>query len=93
MSKVKCINTSKYNRYNRLPLTVGKVYDVIEITHIPFNSRRYDDYTGPFYKLVNDKGRAEKRRTEREISGYSDECVRTLTLDEIRELKLEDLGI
>jgi hypothetical protein len=57
---------------------------VIEITHIPFNSRRYDDYTGPFYKLVNDNG---------EISGYSDECVRTLTLDEIRELKLEDLGI
>jgi hypothetical protein len=63
---------------------VDKVYDVIEITHIPFNTRRYDDYTGPFYKLVNDKG---------EISGYSDECVRVLTLDEKRELKLEDLGI
>jgi hypothetical protein len=63
---------------------VDKVYDVIEITHIPFNARRYDDYTGPFYKLVNDKG---------EVSGYTDECVRTLTLDEIRELKLEDLGI
>ena len=45
--KVKCLNISKYNRYDRLPLTVGKVYDVIEITHIPFNSRRYDDYTGP----------------------------------------------
>ncbi len=84
MNKVKCINTSKYNRYDRLPLTVGKVYDVIEITHIPFNSRRYDDYTGPFYKLVNDNG---------EVSGYSDECVRLLTLDEIRELKLENLGI
>jgi hypothetical protein len=63
---------------------VDKVYDVIEITHIPFNARKYDDYTGPFYKLVNDKG---------EVSGYTDECVRTLTLDEIRELKLEDLGI
>jgi hypothetical protein len=82
--KVKCLNISKYNQYDRLPLTVGKVYDVIEITNIPFNSRRYDDYTGPFYKLVNDNG---------EISGYTDECVRTLTLDEVRELKLEDLGI
>jgi hypothetical protein len=82
--KVKCLNTSKYNQYDRLPLTVGKVYDVIEIIHIPFNARRYDDYTGPFYKLVNDNG---------EISGYTDECVRTLTLDEVRELKLEDLGI
>jgi hypothetical protein len=88
--KVKCLNTSKYNKYDNLPLTVGKVYDVIEITPgtwspaTPFNSRRYDDYTGPFYKLVNDKG---------EVSGYTDECVRVLTLDEIRELKLEYLGI
>ena len=82
--KVKCLNTSKYNRYDRPPLTVGKVYDVIEVTHIPFNARRYDDYSGPIYNLVNDN---------EEISGYSDECVRLLTLDEIRELKLEDLGI
>ena len=82
--KVKCTNTSKYNKYDNLPLTVGKVYDVIEIIHIPFTFRRYDDYTGPIYNLVNDKG---------EVSGYSDECVRTLTLDEIRELKLENLGI
>jgi hypothetical protein len=80
--KVKCINISKYNRYVRLPLTVGKVYDVIEITHIPFNSRRYDDYSGPIYNLVNDIG---------EISGYSDECVRVLTLNEIRELKINEL--
>ncbi len=82
--KVKCMNISKYNRYDRLPLTVDKVYDVIEVTRIPFSPHRYDDYTGPFYKLVNDNG---------EISGYTDECVRLLTLDEVRELKLEDLGI
>jgi hypothetical protein len=25
------------------------------------------------------------------VSGYSDECVRVLTLDEKRELKIEDL--
>ena len=84
MNKVRCINTSKYNKYDNLPLTVDKVYDVIEVTHIPFNSRRYDDYTGPFYKLVNDNG---------EISGYTGDCVRVLTSDEVRELKLEDLGI
>lgn len=82
--KVKCLNISKYNKYDNLPLTMGKVYDVIEITHIPFSSRRYDDYSGPFYKLVNDNG---------EISGYTDDCVRTLTLDELRDLKIEELGI
>jgi len=76
--KVKCINISKYNRYVRLPLTVGKVYDVIEIIRIPL----YYDYSGPIYNLVNDIG---------EISGYSDECVRVLTLDEIRELKINEL--
>jgi len=82
--KVKCINTSKYNKYDNLPLTVGKVYDVIKSVNIPFNPRRYDDYTGPFYELVNDLG---------EVSGYTDECVRTLTLDELRDLKIEELGI
>ena len=43
--KVKCLNTSKYNKYDRLPLTVDKVYDVIEVTHIPFSPSRYDDYS------------------------------------------------
>jgi len=82
--KVKCINISKYNRYDNLPLTIGKVYDVIKIVNIPFSPSRYDDYSGPRYKIVNDND---------EVSSYSDECVRTLTLDELRELKLEDLGI
>jgi len=80
--KVKCLNTSKYNRYDRLPLTVDKVYDVIEVTRIPFSAWRYDDYSGPIYNLVNDNG---------EVSGYSDECVRVLTLAEERELKLNDI--
>jgi hypothetical protein len=82
--KVKCLNTSKYNKYDNLSLTVDKVYDVVGITYIPFSSSRYDDYSGPRYNIMNDKG---------EISSYGDECVRVLTLDEIRELKLEDLGI
>ena len=79
MNKVICIDN-----LNILSLTVGKVYDVIEITRIPFSPSRYDNYTGPIYKIVTNTGK---------ISGYSDECVRVLTLDELRELKLEDLGI
>lgn len=80
--KVKCLNISKYNKYDRLPLTVDKVYDVVEVTRIPFLPSRYDYYSGPIYKIINDKG---------ELSGYSDECVRVLTLDEIRELKLNSI--
>jgi len=74
--KVKCINISRYNKYDNLPLTVGKVYDVIKRVNI------YDDYAGPFYELINDIG---------EVSGYTDECVRPLTLDEERELTLIEL--
>ena len=82
--KVICLNTSKYNKYDQLPLTIGKVYDVIEITSIPFSPSRYGDYSGPRYKLVNDLG---------EVSHYSDECVRLLTKNEEREEKLKELGI
>lgn len=82
--KVICLNTSRYNRYDNLPLTVGKVYDVIEIGRIPFSPSRYDDYSGPRYKLVNDLG---------EVSSYGDECVRLLTIEEWRELQLKDLGV
>ena len=81
--KVICVR-SRYNKYGDLPLTVGKVYDVISKIHIPFNASRYADYTGPFYKLLNDRG---------EISGYTDDCVRELTVAELREEKLRELGI
>jgi hypothetical protein len=82
--KVICIRTSRHNMNDNLPLTVGKVYYVIEITHIPFNAARYDDYTGPIYRLENDRG---------EISGYTDDYVRGLTKQELRCLALEELGI
>lgn len=78
--KVICIRKSRYND----TLTVGEVYDVISITNIPFNVRRYADYTGPFYKLLNDLG---------EISGYTDHCVRPLTIAELRDEKIKELGI
>jgi len=81
--KVICLNRSRYNKYDNLSLTVGKVYDVIEIS-IPFSpSRPYDD-SGPRYKLVNDLG---------EVSSYGDECVRVLTKAELREERLKELGI
>lgn len=82
--KVICLNTSLYNKYENLPLTVGNVYDVIEITCIPFSPTRYDDYSGPRYKLVNDRG---------EVSSYGDDCVRLLTKEEEREERLKELGI
>jgi hypothetical protein len=82
--KVICLNTSRYNKYDNLPLTVGKVYDVIEIISIPFSPSRYSDYSGFRYKLVNDLG---------EVSSYSDECVRLLTKAEEREERLKELGI
>jgi hypothetical protein len=82
--KAICIRTSRYNKYDDLPLTLGKVYDVISITHIPFNASRQYDYTGPFFKLVNDRG---------ELSGYTDDCVRLLTKEEEREERLKELGI
>jgi len=82
--KVICLNTSRYNKYLGLPLTVGKVYDVIEVVRIPFLPSRYDDYSGPRYKLVNDLG---------EVSSYGDDCVRLLTRSEEREDRLKELGI
>lgn len=84
VGRVICMNTSRYNKYDNLPLTVGKVYDVISIVHIPFSPSRYDDYSGPRYKLVNDLG---------EVSSYGDECVRLLTKGEEREERLRELGI
>ena len=88
--KVICLNTSRYNKYlglpsyDNLPLTVGKVYDVIEVVRIPFSPSRYDDYSGPRYKLVNDLG---------EVSSYGDDCVRLLTKAEERDERLKELGV
>jgi len=82
--RVICLNTSRHNKYDDLPLTVGKVYDVIEVGRIPFSPSRYDDYSGLRYKLVNDRG---------EVSSYGDDCVRLLTKAEEREERLKELGI
>jgi hypothetical protein len=82
--KVICLNTSWYNKYDKLPLTIGKVYNVIEVVRIPFLPSRYDDYSGPRYKLVTDLG---------EVSSYGDDCVRLLTKAEERDERLKELGV
>ena len=70
--------------FGKLPLTVGKAYEVIDTVNIRFNKHRPFDYTGPVYKVVNDEGK---------ISGYSDEVLRPLTIEELREENLKSLGI
>jgi len=82
--KVVCTRTSGWGWHGNLPLTVGKVYDVIEVGRIPFSPSRYDDYSGPRYKLVNDRG---------EVSSYGDDCVRLLTKAEERDERLKELGV
>ena len=78
------MNTTRYNKYHDLPLTIGKAYDVIEVVHIPFSPSRYNDYSGPIYKVANDRG---------EVSGYSDDSMRVMTKAEEREERLKELGI
>lgn len=83
--KVICIdNTSAYFGGLRPDITVGKMYDVIKIVNIPFSPSRYDNPSGPFYRIECDNGELKSIDTNR---------FRELTLDEKRELKLEDLGI
>jgi hypothetical protein len=70
--------------WERLPLTIGRMYNVIEKMNIPFSPSRYDDPSGPFYKVKCDTGEEKWIESDR---------FRDLTIDEKREVKLEDLGI
>lgn len=70
--------------FGKLPLTVGKAYEVIGIVNIRFNEHRPFDYPGPVYKLVDDEGK---------VASYDDEVLRPLTIEESREEKLKELGI
>lgn len=70
--------------FGKLPLTIGKAYEVIDTVNIRFDKHRPFDYTGPVYKVVNDEGA---------ISGYSDLVLRPMTKEESREEKLSDIGI
>lgn len=84
--KVKCVSNESWDLLHNLrgKLTIDKIYDVITIENIPFSPSRYDDPSGPFYRIKCDNG---------EIKHIEASRFRELTLDELRELKLEDLGI
>lgn len=84
--KVKCISNESWDLLHdlRSKLTIDKIYDVITIENIPFSPHRYDDPSGPFYRIKCDNGEIKH------IDAYR---FRELTIDEQRELKLEDLGI
>ncbi len=81
MNKVMCVSNKAWEP---LPITIGKIYDVIKEVHIPFSKHRYDDPSGPFYLIKCDN---------KELKHIDANRFRELTLDEKRELKLEDLGI
>ena len=81
MNKVMCVSNKGWEP---LPITIGKIYDVIKLENIPFSPHRYDDPSGPFYLIKCDN---------KELKHIDANRFRELTLDEIRELKLEDLGI
>lgn len=66
------------------PLTPGLIYELISIQKIPFHSSRPFEYSGDIFVVRNDIG---------EIGHYSDEVFRYLNKEEIRELKLNELGI
>ncbi len=77
--KVICISNKGWER---LPLTIGKMYDVIKIENIPFSPSRYDDPSGPFYVICCDN---------KELKHIEAEKFRELTLDEKRDLKITEI--
>jgi hypothetical protein len=86
--KVICVNNYP-DRIGMLqpPLTVDKMYDVIDISHIPFSSQMAKINlfpSGNFYLIKGDDG-IEKR--------FEHVRFRHLTIGEKRELKLQELGI
>ncbi len=82
--KVVCIDIHSDIRYNeiKLKLTEEKIYEVIETVNIPFSVSRMDDDSGPFFKILNDNN---------EIQHFPAWRFRDLTLNEIRDLKLNEL--
>ena len=83
--KVICVdNTPGKFGLTKPEISIGKMYGVIEKLNIPFSAYRIDDPSGPFYRIECDNG---------ELKYIESDGFRELTIDEKRELKLEDLGI
>jgi hypothetical protein len=75
---MKIICTRKHYNGNILSLTVGKVYEILEIIHIPFSSHRLEEIN-PFLKIKDDNGN---------IQHYPSDIFREITIEEIREINL-----
>jgi hypothetical protein len=81
--KVICIDISPEGVGRFLPkLTLDKMYDVIKEVNILFSPHRFDDPSGLFYLIKGDDGEEKHFQSNR---------FRELTLDEKRELKLDEL--
>jgi len=65
-----------------LPLTIGKMYEVIKTVTIPFSSSRYDDSSGPHLLIKCDND---------EFRHIDQSNFRELTIWEKRELKIKEL--
>ena len=77
---IKNQDTSSF--FGILPVTPGKIYDVIGTGRIPFSPDRKD--YGVVYIIIDDSG---------ESRSYSTDILRKLNQQEERELKLNELGI
>jgi hypothetical protein len=64
-----------------LSLTVGKVYEVIEIVHIPFSPHRLEEIN-PFVKIKDDSGN---------LKHYTSEIFKEITVEELREINLNKI--
>ena len=77
-----CTHNRSHSFFGELPLTPGKVYDVVNVIKIPFNTHRPYDFYGDMYMVLNDNGN---------LSSYSEDVLRELTKDELRDDKLNEL--
>ena len=76
---MKIICNRNYYNGNILSLTVGKVYEVIEVCHIPFSPHRE---INPFVKIKDDSDN---------LKHYSSEIFKEITLEELREINLNKI--
>lgn len=82
--KIVCSSNKLNSRFEdtTLPLTIDKIYTILDTTYIPFHESRPDIDRGPFYTIINDKGNKQM---------FSYEQFRDLTIQEKRNEKLQDL--
>lgn len=78
--KVMCVSNRSWGKIP--PTTIDKIYEVVSKEYVPFSPHRYDDDSGIFYLIKCD---------DDELRHISADNFRELTIDEKRELKLNDI--